>query len=157
VPGDPDAYPWQTLVIEGDTAQVGVARTHPDVQTAYTIYAYLHLLEAQGRIERALPESAGAEGYLLERRIVERMVDAWLVGRAGLGIDPFVPMDELLYASEGGYLDAFLLTARPRAFPEAREAWLAANPGGLEAYQSWYRATLGREPPGLRTARGVRP
>jgi hypothetical protein len=61
-------------------------------------------------------------------------------------------MDELLSASEAGYLDAFLLTARPEEFADARRDWLRENPGGLDAYRTWFTASFGREPPGLRVA-----
>jgi hypothetical protein len=150
VPGASDVYPWETLVIQGDTARVQVPRAHPDIRTSYTVYAYLHLMDRQRRIERWLPEAAGATGFELERAIVKRVADVWLMGRASFYLDPHRPMDELLHASEAGYLDAFLLTARPNEFADARREWVKENPGGLEAYRAWFTSTFGREPPGLR-------
>src|SRR5690606_24077242 len=89
IPGHPQSYPWETLVIEGDTAQVALPRTQPDAEAAYGLYAYLHLLASQGRIEEALPEAAGLEGYALERTVVAKVSDAWLLARSALAIDPF--------------------------------------------------------------------
>lgn len=151
ISGDPQSYPWETLIIEGDTAQVAVPRTQPDAEAAYGLYAYLHLLARQGRILEALPEAAGLEGYGLERLIVAKVADAWLLARSALAIDPFEPLDALVYANEAGWLDAFLLTARPRSFRAALDEWVAENPEGPDAFRSWFRVTLGREPPGLRS------
>lgn len=153
-PGETSAYPWSVIVIEGDTVQLQVPRGYPDAEAAYGLYAYLQLLATQGRIEEALPDAAGAEGYELDRMMVERVADAWLLARAGLGLDPFPTLDELVVAREAGWLDAFLFVARPRAFRSAREAWMRENPGALEAYRSWFMDTMGEEPPGLRTPTG---
>lgn len=152
VPGPSDVYPWETLVIQGDTARVQVPRGYPDIRTAYAVYAYLHLMDKQQRLERWLPGSVGATGFELERAIVKRMADVWLMGRASFYLDPHRPMDELLNASEAGYLDAFLLTARAEEFADARRDWERENPGGLEAYRAWFTTSFGREPPGLRVA-----
>jgi hypothetical protein len=150
VPGFSDVYPWETLVIQGDTARVQVPRAYPDIRTAYAVYAYLHLMDEQHRLEPWLPEAVGATGFDLERAIVKRVADVWLMGRASFYLDPHRPMDELLHASEAGYLDAFLLTARAEEFADARRDWEKENPGGLDAYRAWFTTSYGREPPGLR-------
>jgi hypothetical protein len=148
LPHSVETYPWETLDIQGDTARVRVTRALPDLHTAYTVYAFLHLVHGQGRIEAWLPEAAEAEGLALERAIVKRMADTWLLGRAAFNLEPHPAMDALLYASESGYLDAFLLTARSGDFPEERERWLAEDPQGPERYREWFRSELGEEPPG---------
>ena len=153
VPGTSDVYPWETLVIQGDTARVQVPRAYPDIRTAYAIYAYLHLMDRQRRVERWLPEAEGATGYDLERAIVKRVSDVWLMGRASFYLDPHPQMDELVNSVEGGYLDAFLLTARPDEFSDARRVWTRENPGGLEAYRAWFNTSFRREPPGIRVER----
>jgi hypothetical protein len=153
VPGTPDVYPWETLVVQGDTARVQVPRAYPDIRTSYTVYAYLHLMDRQRRVDQWLPDAAGATGYDLERAIVKRVSDVWLMGRASFYLDPHPQMDELVHAVEAGYLDAFLLTARPDEFSDARRAWTRDNPGGLEAYRAWFNTSFGREPPGIRSER----
>jgi hypothetical protein len=156
VSGTSDVYPWETLVIQGDTARVQVPRAYPDIRTAYAIYAYLHLMDRQRRVERWLPDAAGATGYDLERAILRRVSDVWLMGRASFYLDPHPAMDELVHAVEAGYLDAFLLTARPDEFASARRRWTGENPGGLEAYRAWFNASFQREPPGIRSEREPR-
>jgi len=145
-------YPWQTLVLQADTVRFQYPGTHPDARTAYTVYAHLHLMRHQERLAEWLPEAedTDVDGFALERAIVERMADAWLMGRAAFYLDPYPLLDALLAAREAGWLDAFLLTARADEFPEAREAWLARAPGALDAYRAWSRQTLGGEPPGVR-------
>ena len=63
---------------------------------------------------------------------------------------PFGPLDELMYATEEGFLDAFVFTARPEEFAEARAAWAREKPEEAEGYRSWFLETFNREPPGLR-------
>jgi hypothetical protein len=153
VPGEEHYYPWETLVVQGDTARVRVLRSHPDVGTPYMVYAYLHLMERQGRIAEWLPEAEGDVGFRLESEIVERVVDTWLMGRASQLVDPYGPLDELMYVREAGYLDAFLMTTRTDEFVAERARWMRENIRLLEEYRAWYRGTWGREPPGPRTTR----
>ncbi len=63
---------------------------------------------------------------------------------------PYIVLDELMYVSEGGWLDAYVMTARAADFPEERRAWLDANPERTDAYRAWFKSTFNREPPGLR-------
>lgn len=151
ISGEQDTYPWETLVISNDTARYQYSRTNPDINTSYQLYAHFHLMQRMGRLADWLPEAQEADGYELERAIVQRMADSWLLGRAVFDTQPYGLLDELIYANEGGYLDAFLFTVRPDQFQEEREAWLAENPDGLEAYREWFRSTFNGEPPGIRT------
>ena len=148
-------YPWETLIInaKADTARFQYGRRNPDVETSYMIYAHLHLMDRTGRLEEWLPDAADAEGYELERAIVARLSDSWLLGRTIFDTQPSRIMDELIYSVENGWLDAFLFTARPDAFAEEREAWVADNPGKIEEYREWFRSTFGTEPPGSRSGR----
>jgi len=51
-----------------------------------------------------------------------------------------------MYAHENGYLDAFLFTARPDAFADARSEWARESPEAAERYRSWFLETFNREP-----------
>ncbi len=150
VPRETPAYPWESLLIEGDTARIGVYRGAPEARTPFMVYAHLRLMKRMGRLEEWLPEAAGAEGYELERAILDRVAEVWLFGRSVFNAEPYAPLEELVYARAHGYLDAFLLTARGDEFPEERAAWLREDPDGMETYRSWFVATFEREPPGLR-------
>lgn len=145
---DDAGYPWEAMTLAGDTARIQLESTAPDSWTPYRIYAFLHLMADDERLDEWLPDAVDATGYELERAIVERVADTWLYGRAVWDTAPFRLMDELIYAREDGYLDAFLLTLRSGEFPEAREEWLAANPDGMAAYAAWFQATFGGSPPG---------
>lgn len=139
-----DAYPWETLEINADTASLQYRRTTPDLAAVYQIYAHLHLMREMGRIQEWMPEAVGADEWEFERQVVARVSDAWLLGRSSFGFVPERLMDELLYAKEAGQLDAMLLTLRGHEFPEAKEAWLAENPGADEEFKSWFQDTFDR-------------
>ena len=154
-------YPWEQLRLnpQGDTARVsfqigpggGALRRGP-----YLFYAHLHLMAAQNRLDRWLPEAVGAEDYELEKAILRRVADAWLYQRAIFDARPYGILDEITYANENGYLDEFILTARPGSFVEARRDWLAENPGGNADYVEWFRRTFERDPPGWSRGSGER-
>jgi hypothetical protein len=148
---DTPAYPWESLLIEGDTAKTGVERGKAiDAQTVYMLYAHFRLMKEFGRLEEFLPEAAYLEGYPLERAILGRVADAWLLGRAVYDAEAYDPLEELLYANENDFLEAFILTARGDEFGEERQAWLQEDPEALERYRRWFVETFEREPPGLR-------
>lgn len=154
---DTPAYPWESIYIEGDTFHVGdtvrigvETAKSPEAATVYQFYAHYHIMKDLGRIQEFLPGGDRMEGYDLERAILARLSDLWLLGRATFGAAAYGPLEELLYSNEAGYLDAFILTARGEEFPEEREAWLRENPNGLKEYESWFLQTFNREPPGLR-------
>ena len=151
-----ETLPWLGLTIEGDTASIQYDRAHPDISTVFDIYAHLHLMKSMGRLDEWLPEHADKQGFALEREIVARAADVWLIGRAAFGAPAYGPLDELLYAKEAGYLDPFLLVARTEEFSEERASWDSDRADELEAYRTWFRRVFGREPPGLREATGGR-
>lgn len=150
-PGEGPVYPWDALEINeaADTANIE-AQNRPGTAPAYLIYAHLHLMAAQDRLDRWLPEADGGDSFEIERAVLARVADAWIYNRAIVGVFPYGLLDELAYAKDRGYLDAYLLTARPGAFVEARRAWLADHPNGPDEYLEWFRKTFEREPPGLR-------
>jgi hypothetical protein len=151
VPRDTPAYPWESLLIQGDTAKTAVERgKSQDAQTAYMLYAHFRLMKEFGRLDEFLPEGEGLEGFALEKAIVARVADAWLLGRAVYDAEAYDPLEEILYSNENDFLDAFLLTARGEEFREEREEWLQEEPEGLERYRQWFVDTFSREPPGLR-------
>ena len=152
-PGEGPVYPWDALEINAaaDTAHVET-QNKPGTAPAYLIYAHLHLMAAQDRLERWLPEAQGGSDFEIERAVLARVADAWIYNRAIVGVFPYGILDELAYAQDRGRLDAYLLTARPGAFVEARRAWLAEDPGGPDEYLEWFRKTFERDPPGLRGA-----
>jgi hypothetical protein len=109
-------------------------------------------MATMGRQEEWLPEAPDAVGFDLERAILARAADAWILGRAVYNTVPYGPLDEIAYAKEGGFLEAFIFTARPSEFATARTEWARANPGAMERYRDWFLETFNREPPGLRAA-----
>lgn len=146
-----ETYPWQGLEFPGtDSVRVRLTPRASDASLIYEIYGHLHLMARMGRQEEWLPEAPTATGYALERAILSRVSDAWLLGRTTFDTQPFAPLDELVYSKEEGYLDAFIFTARPDEFAEARAEWAKENPGRTEEYRRWFVQTFNREPPGLR-------
>lgn len=147
-----EVYPWEgfTLSAEADTAEVHLHGSAPDAQRPYEIYAHLHIMKRMDRLAEWAPEAVELEGYDLERAILSRVSDAWFYGRSLFDLAPYGPMDELMFAKENGYLDAFILTARADEFRDARRKWLDENPNGTEEYRTWFRETFERDPKGLR-------
>jgi hypothetical protein len=144
-------YPWEGMSIEGDTVRVYVDPRAPDARLVHQIYGHLHLMVEMDRQEEWLPEAPDATGFELERAIVERAAEAWLLGRTVYDTAPYGPLDEIMWANEDGYLDAFIFTARPDEFTEERVQWARENPGAAERYRSWFLETFNREPPGMRS------
>ena len=142
-------YPWEQLRLntQGDSATISLQPTS-DARGAYLIYAHLHLMAAQDRLDRWLPEAVGADDFDLEMAILSQVADVWLYQRSIFDARPYSILDEITYASENGYLDAFILTARPDAFVEARKRWQEENPDGTAEYVDWFRRTFERDPPG---------
>lgn len=153
---DTPAYPWESLlIVEGDTARIGLeVRQHPDARTPYEFYAHLHLMKDMGRLEEFLPAAADEEGFLLERAILARVSDVWLLGRSVFNAAAYEPLEELMYSNENGYLEAFILTARGDDFAEERQRWLQEDPEAMERYRTWFVGTFDREPPGMREEKG---
>lgn len=148
---DTPAYPWESLLIVGDTARIGVERSGAaEARTVYQIYAHLHLMKVMGRLGEFLPGAGDAEGFALERAILARVADVWLFGRGVFDAQAFDPLEELTFANEAGYLDAFILTARGDEFGDDRRRWLQEDPEALERYREWFVDTFATEPPGLR-------
>ena len=146
------AYPWETLEFRGDDTVRVAHEALQDPELAYMVYGFLHLMRRQDRIEPWFPEAADLEGYEIERFILDRTADTWLLGRAVYDTQPYGPLDELIYAQDRGYLDEFILTARPEEFPDVREAYEEERPGRFEEFEAWFRETFDRPPPGVDTA-----
>ena len=151
-PSEGEVYPWDGMEVHGDTVDVPVPRGDPDSELVYQIYGHLHLMVTMGRQEEWLPEAPTAVGYDLERAILARAADAWILGRTVYNTTPYGPLDELAFAKENGFLDPFIFTARPGEFATTRADWVRANPGKMEEYRQWFLDTFSREPPGLRAA-----
>jgi hypothetical protein len=151
-PAEGDVYPWDGLRISNDTVWVSTPAASQDPQLVFQIYGHQHLMATMGRQEEWLPEAPDAVGFELERAILSRAADAWILGRAVYNTVPYGPLDELAYAKEAGYLEAFIFTARPDAFATARAEWARANPDAMDRYREWFLETFNREPPGLRPA-----
>lgn len=146
-------YPWEELELVADTAKVSVQGRASDARTPYMIYAHLHLMKEMGRLDEWLPGAQELEGFELERAILSRVSDVWLYGRTTFDAAPHLPLEELIYATESGYLDALILTARPDEFPEALAAWKEERPDEQAAYIAWFQDTFQDQPPGLRPER----
>ncbi len=154
-PSTDEVYPWDGLTVSGDTANVIFQQSAPDALQILELYGHFHLMKTMDRLDEFLPEAVDAEGrelegYELEKAILSRVSDAWLYGRAVFDMSPYAPLDELMYAKENGYLEAFILTARPEEFREERRAWLDSAPDVSEEYRRWFQRTFEREPPGMR-------
>ena len=145
------AFPWETMeFLEEDSVRIGYESSAPDVQTSYGIYAFLHLMDRMERMEEWFPEAAELEGYELEKFIVERTAESWLLGRTVFDTHPYGLLDEVIYAQDRGYFDEFFAMARGEDFPEELEEFREENPGRLEAYREWFVDTFDHEPPGYR-------
>jgi hypothetical protein len=142
------AYPWDDLEISGDTARVFVQHLARDAETPYMLYAHFHLMSRQGRLQDWLPEAPDAEGFELERAVLKRIADVWLYGRSVFDTQPFGPLDELLYASEHGFLDEFILATQTDRFEDRKVAYYEENPERQEAFRRWFLDTFEREGPG---------
>jgi hypothetical protein len=145
-----DVYVWDNLKIQADTVTSPVNASAMDSRLVHEIYAHLHLMVDMGRQDEWLPEAPEAVGYELERAILQRVSDAWLLGRTVFDVSPYGPLDELMYSNEEGFLDAFVFTARPTEFALARTEWARANPGATDRYRDWFQQTFNIDPPGLR-------
>ena len=145
-----DVYVWDNLKIQADTVTSPVNASAMDSRLVHEIYAHLHLMVDMGRQDEWLPEAPEAVGYELERAILQRVSDAWLLGRTVFDVSPYGPLDELMYSNEEGFLDAFVFTARPAEFALARTEWARANPGATDRYRDWFQQTFNIDPPGLR-------
>ena len=151
-PSTDEVYIWDELeIVEGDTVRTPVNAGAPESRFVHEIYAHLHLMVDMGRQDEWLPEAPDAVEYALERAILARVSDAWLLGRTVFDVAPYGPLDELIYANEAGFLDAFVFTARPSEFALARAEWARANPGESDRYRDWFLETFNRDPPGLRS------
>ncbi len=150
LPTRSEAYPWEQMRIQADSVWVPAPTAYPDTRLVFHIYGHLHLMTRMGRQEEWLPEAPDAVGYELERAILDRTADAWILGRTVFDTSPYGPLDELAYAKEAGHLDAFIFTARPDEFAVTRAEWARANPGEGDRYRDWFLDTFSREPPGLR-------
>lgn len=143
-----ETTPWATIQMVGDTARYQYDRAHPDITTAYDVYATYHLMKKVGKLVDWLPGHENDEGYALERAIVDRMADAWLLGRASFDAPPYTPLDELLFAREAGYLDEYMLTTRASEFAAEKEAWERDHPGRIEEFRSWFARSFRKDAPG---------
>ena len=154
VPTAGESYVWEGMIIvpTNDTARIRTARLAPETRISHLIYAHLHLMDRLGRQDEWLPKGGDLRGFELERAILERVAESWLYGRAVFSATPYGPLDELVYAYDGGHLDAMILTARQDEFPDDVRRWLDDDPGAMESYRQWYVDTFSREPPGLREA-----
>lgn len=142
-------YPWQTLEIVGDTAIISTQQTATDTDTPFMSYAHLRLMAERDELERWLPDAADARGLELERAILERTADIWLLGRAVYNTQAYGPLDELMYARERGFLDEFILTSQPERFEEERVRHFAERPEREEEFREWFQRTFERDGPGF--------
>ena len=154
-PSSEEIYPWDSLRISSDTAEVFAPSSVPEAWSVLSMYGHFHLMQKMGRLGEFLPEAIDqngveAEGYQLEKLILSRLSDAWLFGRSAYDISSYGPLDELMYAKENGYLEAFILTARSGDFQLEKDLWTEENPGKTSEYQAWFLETFERNPPGMR-------
>ncbi|MDE2874698.1 MAG: hypothetical protein OXU69_07970 [Gemmatimonadota bacterium] len=156
-PQEGPVYLWETLEVNepADTAHINY-QDRTGIPGVYLVYAHLHLMAAQDRLDRWLPEADGGTRYEIEKAILSRVADAWLYQRSIFDARPYDLLEELIYSKENDYLDAYILTARPDEFVDARRVWMEENPDGRDAFVAWFRRVFERDPPGVRGATGER-
>lgn len=152
---DEAVLPWDAVTLETEgLVEVDVPRRSPESETPYRIYAFLHLMDRRGELEDWLPLNeehdleVPQDEFAKEKAILDRVAAVWLLGRAIFDTAPFSLLDQLVYAREFNYLDAYILTARGDEFRDEREEWLTEDPGAQEEYRDWFRATFEEDPPG---------
>ena len=145
-----ETLPWEGMRLAPDSVILNVPLGGRDGQLAYQIYGHLHLMVQMGRQGEWLPEAPEASGYDLERAIVDRVANVWILGRTVFDTQPFAPLDELAYAKHFDFLDAFIFTARPDLYGSERAQWVRENPERAGEYREWFTETFNREPPGVR-------
>ncbi len=146
-----EVFPWENFYADRDSANVSVPLGASDGQLVYQVYAFFHIMAERGDLAEWVPEAEDAVGFELERAILSRAADAWVLGRTVFDTQPFGPLDELAWAKTDGYLDAFIFTARPNEFAASRAEWARSDPDAAENYRDWFLETFNREPPGIRT------
>lgn len=146
---DQARYPWDTVDLVADTADIRLQEGASDAETPFLIYAHLRLMQEQGALAEWAPETEGLDAFETERALLERVSDIWLLGRTVYDTQPFGPLDELLWAREAGYLEDFLVSTQGERFPAARERYAEAEPGRAEAFRDWFERTFERDGPGF--------
>lgn len=142
-------YPWDTLDLIADTADIRLQAGASDAETPYQIYAHLRLVQERGELPLWAPEAEGLTGFEAERVILERVSDVWLLGRTVYDTQPYGPLDELLWAHASGYLEDFMVATQGERFPEAMAAYEANSTTREETFQDWFQRTFEREGPGF--------
>jgi hypothetical protein len=140
-------YPWSRLRISADTAQLALQTAAQDAETPYLIYGHLRLMETRGELERWLPEAEGLDGLPLERAMLERVSDLWLLGRSVFDTQAHGPLDEIMYAREGSFLDEFILLSQPQRFQQEREEYFQEHPEREDAFREWFLRVFEAEGP----------
>ncbi len=140
-------YPWDTIEILGDTVDLSLVGTGADAESPYLIYGYLRLLDQWGTLVEVLPEAQGESGYGVEKAILTRVAEVWLLGRSVFDTAPFGPLDELVYAAEFDYLDEFIFATQGDCFSDAAGAYAARRPGRDAEFRSWFRRTFDADGP----------
>ena len=136
-------YPWDSLEIRGDTADLRLSATAPDGETPFLVYGYLRLMDDWDSLGEVLPEAIGLSRYEVERAIVQRVAEVWLLGRSVFDTQPFGPLDELIYATQAGYLDEFIFGTQGERFADTADVYRAQNPGSGGEFRSWFEHTFG--------------
>ena len=142
-----EVYPWDGLEIVADTADLVLTDTAADAEAPFLVYGYLRLMDSRGLLVEAYPGTEGLTGYALERAILERVAEVWLLGRSVFDTQPYGPLDELVYAREFGFLDDFIFATQPDRFPGEEDAHRTENPGREEEFRRWFQNTFGSDGP----------
>jgi len=142
-------YPWSTLDLAGDTADIRIAAAAPDAETPLLIYAHLRLMQEKGELENWISDWEGGDAFETERRILIQVSDVWLLGRSVFDTHPYGPLDELLWAREFGYLDDYILATQSERFPEVAEERRSRNPEREGEFRAWMERTFERDEPGF--------
>lgn len=148
-------YPWETLEAVGDSLIVARDGNALDVEGPFRAYGFLRLAEERNLLVDWLPDAEGMSGFDLELEILARTADVWLLGRSVYDTAPYEPLDELIYAREGGFLREFALVTQEERFPDEHAAHFEANPERADAFRAWFEDTFERSGPGFIGNRGA--
>ncbi len=140
-------YPWDTLEITADTASLTLAAAAPDAETPFLVYGYLRLMQEWGTLTEVFPEAEAQSAYGVERAIVERVANVWLLGRSVFDTQPYAPLDELVYANEAGFLEDFIFATQGERFVDEAESYRATNPDRQDEFREWFIRIFDAEGP----------
>ena len=128
------AYPWNAVLPLGDSVvNVVTPGNLREADRAYHNYAVMQM-----RVIRGTDPDDPCD-VLVEREetVLSSFVDGWILARTLFGGPAFAPLDELAFARDAGHLRALLAAYRDTSVGACAATWAEANPGAIDAYETW--------------------